>query len=136
MSATVLEPESDDDSRRAMPLVTLAGAGLTAWAAWQSAHHDWRPLWLYPPLLLVLMSGVIGLAAPSVVGIRRRRGLKHVTTTLDRSHLVIGDDARLTVVTELAPRPQWVRPQHRRLDPVFRVSSPPSHATSQTVVTR
>ncbi|MXP22060.1 hypothetical protein GIY30_11965 [Gordonia sp. HNM0687] len=103
MSATVLEPESDVDSGQAMPLVTLAGAGLTAWAAWQSAQHDWRPLWLYPPLLLVLMSGVIGLTALSVVGIRQRRGLKHVTTTLDRSHLVIGDDARLTVVTGAGP---------------------------------
>ena len=99
MTATTLEPDTELGPTRAMPYVVLVCAALTAWVGWHSVQAGWRPYWVYPPLILVLVAALLVLVAVTVVGKRQQRALGHVTVVLDRPYLTIGETATLSVQT-------------------------------------
>ncbi len=99
MDSTPLEPDNPLSTARAMPLVTVGWGALTTWAAWQGHQSGWQPLWIYPALVAVMGAGLLVMIYVSVESLLQYRALRHVTTSLDRSHLTIGDAARLSVQT-------------------------------------
>lgn len=99
MEPTPLEPDTELDSARVIPLVALAWAAVTAWAAWRSHLNGWQPYWLYPPLLALMVAALVVLAVLAVQGARQLRALRQATVILDQPFLTIGERARLAVQT-------------------------------------
>ncbi len=99
MEPTPLEPDTELDSARVIPLVALAWAALTAWAAWRSHLNGWQPYWLYPPLLVAMVAALALLSVLAVQGARQLRALRHATVILNQPFLTIGERARLAVQT-------------------------------------
>ncbi|OSC41072.1 hypothetical protein [Mycobacterium decipiens] len=103
MEPTPLEPDNPLDTARVLPIVTVIWGALTAWAGSASHHTGWRPIWLYPSLVALMSVGLLVLLYLSVESLIQYRALREATTSLDRSHLTIGDTARLSVATGADP---------------------------------